>query len=302
MDADSILQRDSLYRIAQPFIEDSTTVASGGVVRIANGCQVRDGFLVKVGLPRNLLALLQIVEYLRAFLFGRMGWSPFNAVLIISGAFGLFHKDTVISVGGYRTDTVGEDMELVIRLHRQLSQRGQPYRIRFVPDPICWTEVPEDLKTLKSQRIRWQRGLSESLTLNMELLFSRRSGAAGWLAFPFMLIFEFLGPLIEVAGYVITVSAYWLGLIAYQELLAFLMLAIGFGLLLSAVALLLEEISYHLYPRLVHILLLFLVLLVENLGFRQLNSLWRLIGLLRWLFKAKASWGKMTRTASWQTK
>jgi len=164
IDADSILQRDSLRLAAQPFLDDPHTIACGGTVRVANGCEVKNGFLTKVGLPTNILALFQIVEYLRAFLFGRLGWSPINAMLIISGAFGLFHKDTVIGIGGYRHDTISEDMELVVRLHRHMRLAGKPYRITFAPDPICWTEAPEDLTTLKNQRIRWQHGLCESLT------------------------------------------------------------------------------------------------------------------------------------------
>jgi cellulose synthase/poly-beta-1,6-N-acetylglucosamine synthase-like glycosyltransferase len=158
VDADSILQRDSLLRIVQPFLEDERTVAAGGTVRIANGSEVRGGFLVQAGLPDKLLARFQIVEYLRAFLFGRLGWSPMNAVLIISGAFGLFDRERVIAVGGYSTDTVGEDMELVLKLHRHHRREGLPYRICYLPDPICWTEAPEDLGTLGRQRSRWQRG------------------------------------------------------------------------------------------------------------------------------------------------
>lgn len=249
VDADSILQRDSLQYVVRPFLEDPTTVAAGGTVRIANGCEVSGGFLVKTGLPRKLLPIFQIVEYLRAFLFGRLGWSGLNALLIISGAFGLFDKESVVRVGGYRTDTVGEDMELVVRLHRLLREAGEPYRIVFVAYPVCWTEAPEDLKTFKTQRVRWQIGLSESLVRNMSLLFNRKSGAVGWFAFPFMLVFEWLGPLIEVAGYVFMIAAFSFGLISTQALIAFLLVAVGFGMLLSVTALLLEEISFHTYVR-----------------------------------------------------
>ena len=300
VDADSILQRDSLQRLVQPFIDDPSTVAAGGTVRLANGCIVSGGFLTKIGLPRNPLALLQLVEYLRAFLFGRLGWSPINAVLIISGAFGLFKLDTVVSAGGYRTDTVGEDMELVVRLHRLLRSQRSKYRIVFVPDPICWTEAPETLKVLKSQRLRWQRGLAESLTLNSALLFGRNSGAAGWLAFPFMSLFEWWGPLIELAGYVFMLSGYIAGVISQLALITFMVTAFCFGLLLSVSALLLEEISLHLYPRARHLAALVGIAIVENLGYRQLVSFWRLIGLLRWMFGAKAKWGDMKRSASWR--
>ena len=142
-----------------------------------------------------------MAEYLRAFLFGRLGWAPLNALLIISGAFSLFYKETVISVGGYRTNTIGEDMELIVRLHRILRERGEKYRISYVPDPICWTEAPEDLKTLRLQRLRWQRGLSESLISNSSLLFHRKGGTVGWLSMPFMFAFEWFGPFVELFGY-----------------------------------------------------------------------------------------------------
>jgi len=299
MDADSILPRDSLFRIVRPFLEDSTTVAVGGIVRIVNGCDVKSGHLLKTSLPHNLLVQFQIVEYLRAFLFGRMGWQPLNAVLIISGAFGLFRKDAVIAAGGYRHDTVGEDMELVVRLHRILSERGTPYRVHYIPDPICWTEAPEDLRTLKNQRIRWQRGLAESLWFNRGFMFSRNSGVAGWVAFPFMFLFEFLGPLIDLFGLILFISAYFLNLINLPAALSFVTLAFGTGILLSASALLIEELSYRIYRRFPDLLRLVLVLIFENFGYRQLNSYWRLVGVLRWLFKSKSSWGKMKRSARW---
>jgi len=295
VDADSVLQPDSLSRVLQPFLDDPRTVAARGTVRIANGCRVHDGFLTGVGLPRSPLALLQIVEYLRAFLFGRLGWSPMNALLIISGAFGLFRKEVVIEAGGYRTDTVGEDMELVVRLHRTLSRARRPYRITFVPDPICWTEAPEDLRTLARQRIRWQRGLAESLLMNPGLCCHPRSGAAGWFAYPFTLVFELFGPLLEVSGYVFMIAGALQGWIALDALLAFLLLAVGLGVVLSTSALLLEELSFHVYPGLRSTLALFAVAVLENFGYRQLNALWRLIGLARWATRRRASWGEMRR-------
>ena len=130
-----MLQADSLRRVTRPFLEDPTTIAVGGTVRIVNGCTVRLGFLEKVGLPRNFLALVQVVEYLRAFLFGRMSWSPMNALLIISGAFGVFHKESLVEVGGFNVNAVGEDMELIMRLHRLMKAKRRPYQITFLPDP-----------------------------------------------------------------------------------------------------------------------------------------------------------------------
>ncbi len=300
VDADSILQRDSLQLIVHPFIEDARTIAAGGTVRVVNGCEVSGGFLVTIGLPDKLLPLLQIVEYLRAFLFGRLGWSPINAMLVISGAFGLFRRASVIDAGGYRTDTVGEDMELVMRLHRYHREQGIPYRIVFVPNPVCWTEVPETLRVLKSQRVRWQRGMSESLMMNKSLLFSPRGGWVGWLAFPFTVLFEWFGPVIEVFGYVFMVIGFWLGLISLPAFLAFTLVAIVLGVLLSISALMLEEMSFHLYPKRRQFAVLLLMAVVENFGYRQLVMLWRLKGLVHWLVGAKAKWGTMTRSASWQ--
>ena len=300
MDADSILQRDSLRRVVEPFLDDPRTIATGGTVRIANGCTVEGGHLKSVALPRNLLARLQIVEYLRAFLFGRMGWATINAVLIISGAFGVFRKDQVVEVGGYRADTIGEDMELVVRLHRVLRARRTPYSIHFVPDPICWTQAPESLAVLKGQRIGWQRGLAESLHKNSDLMTVAGGGTARWLAVPFFLIFECYGPLIEVAGYAFMAALWVLGLISGTAFLAFLALAFSLGFLLSVSALLLEELSFHLYPRLSQIASLVGIAVVENLGYRQLVTVWRLIGLARWLRGTRGTWGTMTRKGTWQ--
>lgn len=300
VDADSILERSSLRRVVIPFLTASHTVASGGTVRIANGCEVRGGFLEAVGLPRNLLALLQVMEYLRAFLFGRLGWAAMNAVPIISGAFGVFRKEAVVAVGGFRSDCIGEDMELVMRLHRLNRLARRPYRIAFLPDPICWTEAPESLKVLRSQRTRWQRGLGESLMFNRALLCHPRGGAPGWVMFPCMLAFELLSPLLEVAGYLFMTLGFALGFVGATAFWIFLLLAIGLGMMLSASALLLEEISFHVYKRPSELLALAAVALIENFGYRQLITAWRLHGLWQWATGRGGGWGEMKRSASWQ--
>jgi cellulose synthase/poly-beta-1,6-N-acetylglucosamine synthase-like glycosyltransferase len=299
LDADGVLQPDSLRRVVRPFIEDALTVAAGGIIRIANGCQVVGGWLVRAGLPGNLLALFQVVEYCRAFLFGRLGWNPLNGVLCISGAFGVFRKETVISVGGYRTNTVGEDMELVLRLHRMLRHARKPYRVVFVPDPVCWTEAPENIRVLRNQRIRWQRGLCESLSLNIGLMFGRHAGIAGWVAFPFALLFECLSPVIELFGYAFFAVGYPTGLISLDFALAFLVVAVGFGMLLSVSSLLLDEMSYHTYPKARHLGVLLLAAACENFGYRQLNTFWRFQGILRWAIGTKQGWGEMKRSGAW---
>lgn len=302
VDADCILQEDSLHRVVRPFLEDPTTVAVGGVIRVLNGCTVHNGMLEKVELPSTLLPTIQLVEYLRAFLFGRLGWSPLNALLVISGAFGVFYKERLIAIGGYRSGTVGEDMDLVVRLHLNLRKEKRKYRITFVPDPICWTEAPADLKSLKNQRMRWQRGLAESMAPNLGFMFARRSGTLGWLAFPFTLIFEMFGPLIEVFGYIATIILWSFDLIPVEAFLVFLFVSIGIGVLLSVNALFLEELSFHMYPRFGQQVRLFFVAVLENFGYRQINSLWRAMAMLQWLFTfwRKARWGKVARSGAWQ--
>jgi cellulose synthase/poly-beta-1,6-N-acetylglucosamine synthase-like glycosyltransferase len=296
VDADSVLQPDSVRKVVQPFLEDKRVVAAGGTIRVANGCTISKGYISEIGLPSNWLAMLQVVEYTRAFLMGRLGWSSINGLLIISGAFGVFHKETVIEVGGFRRDTVGEDMEIIVRIHRMLRLQKKDYRIVFLPEPVAWTEVPENLHTLGTQRTRWQRGLSESLFGNFGLMFSKNGGVPGWLAFPFMLIFECFGPFIEVFGYVMMTVLFWLGFIKWPVFLVFLFATIGLGILVSISSLMLESLNFNHYDKRSHIMKLIVASILENFGYRQLNSFWRLIGLLQWVFGRKGKWGNMRRS------
>lgn len=295
LDADSIMQRDSLSSAIAPFLDERSLVCCGGIVRVANGSRIEDGFLVEPGISRSWLARFQTIEYLRAFLFGREGWSPMNALLIVSGAFGIFERRTLIDIGGYRVNTIGEDMELTVRLHRIMKEQGRPYKIRFVSYPVCWTEAPEDIKTLRNQRIRWQRGLLESLSLNINLMFHPKGGAVSWLAFPFFLIFEALGPVIEVLAYLMILIGALLGYVTPETTLIFLFVSVGLGVLLSVSALLLEEISFRVYPRYSQIIKLLIAAICENFGYRQLNTWWRLKGTWQWLTRKQSSWGEMTR-------
>lgn len=295
MDADTILPSDSLNKIIRPFLTDPLTIASGGIVRIINGCSVKSGHLHHVGLPRNVFAMMQVLEYTRAFLFGRIGWDAFNGVLVISGAYGVFDKQTVMNAGGYLTSTIGEDMELVIRLHRYMRERHLPYRIRMVPDPICWTEAPEDMVSLRNQRIRWQRGLGESLSRNVGLMFSRNGGFAGWVTFPFLLIYELLGPLIELLGLMIMLLCVLSGAFDATFASAFLIMSLGLALFMSSAALFLEEMAYASFKSFGNISLVFCGAVLESFLFRQLNNYWRTVGLFKWLFNSKSSWGHIVR-------
>jgi cellulose synthase/poly-beta-1,6-N-acetylglucosamine synthase-like glycosyltransferase len=295
VDADAMLEPDALLHVAKPMLDDPDLVAAtGGIVRIANGCRVEHGQVTEVRLPRSRLATLQVVEYFRAFLVGRVGWSQIGSLLIISGAFGLFRRSLVEAVGGWRTDTVGEDVELVVRLHRYLRERGESYRIAFVPDPVCWTEAPETLRTLSRQRRRWQRGLAETLWRHRRMLANPRYGALGLVGFPYFLLFELLGPLLEVTGPPAALAAVLTGTLSTAFLAAFLVASVLLGVLLSVSALALEEFSFRRHTRGREALRLLVFAVLENLGYRQLTDLWRLQAFVD-LARRKRSWGDMTR-------
>ena len=259
-----------------------------------NGCRVASGAVTEVRLPTTWLARFQVLEYLRAFLAGRMGWSALNATLIISGAFGLFRRSLVVEVGGYATDTVGEDMELVVRLHRHCRERGIPYRIEFVPDPVAWTECPESLRVLGRQRDRWQRGLTEVLLRHRHMLLNPRYGLIGMLAYPYFFFLEMFGAAIEMAGYAAFILALVLGRANGPYVVAFLMVAVLLGIALSVAAVGLEELTFRRYPRMKDLLALFGLAVIEGFGYRQLSTFWRARGLLSAL-RGKKSWGEMTR-------
>lgn len=294
VDADSLLDSEALMRVSRPFLEDSSTVAAGGVVRVANECVVRAGKVMEPRLPKNKWATFQIVEYLRAFLAGRISWAVFGGLLIVSGAFGLFKRQTVIECGGYRTNTVGEDMELIVRIHKIQRKKKRKYKIAFIPDPICWTEVPEDRRTLARQRARWQRGLMDSLLMNKEMLFNPRFGIIGLIVMPFFFVFEMFGPLIEFGGYIILTISAILHLINIDFVLLFFLVAVVLGTMHSISSMLLEEFSFYRFPGFRNLFKLIFYSILENFGYRQIMSWWRMRGILQYI-SGDRSWGKMAR-------
>jgi cellulose synthase/poly-beta-1,6-N-acetylglucosamine synthase-like glycosyltransferase len=282
VDGDSVLEGDAMAAVMNAVLPHSTeTVAAGGTVRIVNGCALDGNGVTTVGLPKSFLGASQVLEYLRAFLFGRVAWGELKTLMIVSGAFGVFRKDVLVDIGGFRHDTVGEDMDVVVRIHRRLRGIGRPYRVVFVPDPVCWTECPETLKGLRGQRERWQRGLGETLAHNQEMLANPRFGRIGLLAMPYFMVFEYLAPIMEVAGYVILPFGWALGLLDHRLFALFVGMAFAYGLCVSLTTLLLEELSFRRY-RTRHLLRLIGVAVLENFGLRQLESWWRLVALITW--------------------
>ncbi len=295
IDTDSLLEKNVLMQMVRPFLERPETIAVGGMVRIINGCEAIDGTVEKITLPKKPLLLFQIVEYFRAFLFGRVGWEALNMLLVISGAFGMFKKNVVIEAGGYRTDTVGEDMELITRLHRIMLKKKQRYHVGFIPEPVCWTEAPDSIRVLSTQRNRWHRGLLESILMNKQMLLNPKYGRVGLMAFPFALFIEGFGAIIEFLGYISFSVSFYMGTLNPLFAIAFLLSTILLGIIMSTSALLVEEMTYRRYPSLGMVLVLYIVGIFENFGYRQLYAWWRIKATFDFII-GKKSWGEMKRT------
>jgi cellulose synthase/poly-beta-1,6-N-acetylglucosamine synthase-like glycosyltransferase len=294
LDADTALEKDALLRLCRSFLESGETVAAGGIVRVANGSTFRDGNVREVRLPKSLVARLQVIEYLRAFLAGRMGWSSLDVLLIVSGAFGMFRREVVVAAGGYSGATVGEDMELIIRLHRHLRERGEPYRISFVPDPVAWTEVPESLRVLARQRDRWQRGLLQSLSAHRKMMFNPKYGRIGMVAYPYFWLMEGYGPVVEFLGYIAFILAIAFGWASPEFVVAFLLLAVFSGIALSLAAVGLEELSFRRYTRSSDFAQLLVLSVLENFGYRQYLAMARFKGVVMAML-GRMSWGSMEK-------
>ena len=236
IDADSILQADSLQKIVEPIIKDSRVVASGGAIMLNNGVKLKDGKIQRYDIPKNLLASMQVIEYNRTFLASRIMFDKINANLIISGAFGLFKKDIVIAAGGYEPATRGEDMELVIKLHTFCRANKIDYKMRYVPDAICWTQAPEKLGDLIKQRRRWHIGLFECMRKYKEILLKPEYGVIGSIAYLYFYIYEFLSPYIEITGLLVTMLLLILNLINIKFMLSFFLFYTLLGMLITIVA------------------------------------------------------------------
>ncbi len=236
MDADSVLQYDSLRRIVQPVLADGNVVAVGGIVRISNDVELENGRVQRYRLPRNILAFMQVLEYDRSFLASRILFDRFNGSLIISGAFGLFKKSTVIAVGGYDRKTLGEDMELVVKLHEYCTSNSIPYSIRYASDAICWTQAPERMRDLCKQRRRWHLGLFQSMYKHRTMFSNHRFGAVSFVSYLYFLIYELLSPFIEIFGVCTMALAWWFDLINVPFMVLFFLIYAVFGAILTLTA------------------------------------------------------------------
>jgi cellulose synthase/poly-beta-1,6-N-acetylglucosamine synthase-like glycosyltransferase len=328
LDADSILDQRALKELMRVIQEDPSVIAAGGQVAIANGCTVRNSHVVSVGLPRRSLPRFQMVEYVRSFTTARTGLDRMRSILILSGVFAVFEKEAVIRAGGYLTPflrhrlteeyvgrqvgTVCEDMEIIVRLHRFMLDKLSNRRIVFLPHPVAWTEVPETFASLRKQRGRWYRGLRETLRYHRAMLLRSKYGRIGWFALPAFWLFEYFGPLLEVAGYAALLFLLVMErvlerpLVNHDYLWAFLLVSLGYGILVNIFAVLVgawrfryglaDRLQRRLLPfgRRSEVFLLLAYALMENFGYRQLTLYWRLRGL--WdAWRGKTGWEKFAR-------
>lgn len=295
VDADSVLEPDALLRIMVPVLTDPKRVVSaGGIVRVLNGAEIEDGRVRQVRLPRKPIEAIQVVEYLRAFLIGREAWARGNMLLIISGAFGVFRTDLVRAIGGYRAQSIGEDFDLVVRLHRHLRDQRADYQIEFVPDPVCWTEVPSDPRSLGRQRARWQKGLLDVLWPNKDMLFRPRYGRIGFLALPYLWLFELLSPVVELGGFLTIALAAGLGVLSRDFFLQFLIFGYAFATVISIGSVLQEEMTYKRYNHWRDVARLVSYCFFEHFPYRQIHMFWRLQGLWQY-FRGDMVWHPVKR-------
>ncbi len=293
IDADTLIEPDAMQRMVRQFISGQSVAAAGGTIRLANACQVRRGRVITARVPRNPLAGFQVVEYLRAFLFGRLGWNILGGNLIISGAFGLFRREQVIKVGGYAHDTVGEDFEMILKLRSQSYLDKNPQTVAFIPDPVAWTEAPETFSSLGAQRDRWHRGLTDVLWRYRRVMLNPRFGVMGLVAYSYFFFVEMLAPVVEIVGLVVLGIGLALGVVDVSFAVLFFLAAYGYGLVLTLViTLVIDEVVYHRYETVNDRLLLILWAVADNFGYRQLTVYWRLRGMVKFL-RGRGGWGTM---------
>lgn len=297
IDVDCLLQEDALQKMIKPFLESTNekVIAAGGVIRIANSCVIKDGKLLDINLPNNKIVKGQILEYLRAFLLGRMAWSKLNGLLVISGAFGLFDKKIALEVGGYDTKTVSEDMEIIVRMRRHMEEKKAKYRVAYIPDPLCWTEAPDNYKIFISQRNRWTRGTIETLKKHKKIGFNPNYKALGTISYPYWLFFERLAPIMEIIGLIYFLILIFNGYVVWIYAVSFLVVAYLFNVLFSIITIITEELTYHQYSK-------------KGMGWQLVKTAFTepilnhpfilyaaLKGNFDYYFNKKIKWGEMTR-------
>ncbi|MFS4416922.1 glycosyltransferase family 2 protein [Maribacter sp. 2307ULW6-5] len=297
IDVDCLLLPDALLHVVKSFYQHShkKVIAVGGVIRVANSCKIQGGELEEIRLPKNWLARFQLLEYTRSFILGRMAWGRIDSLLIISGAFGFFDREVALAVGGYDTNTVGEDMEIIFKMRRYMHDKKEPYTVAYIPDPLCWTEVPEDAKILVNQRDRWARGNLETLFKHKEMFLNPKYGRLGMLSYPYWFFYEWLAPLLEFFGFFTLVLFYFLGILNWDFFLAITVAVYTFSVMFSFYAILWDVFSYNQYRRTKDLLLLMFCAIIEPVTFHPIVVWSAVRGNYKKLFKIKSGWGTQVR-------
>lgn len=298
IDVDSIIDPYALQKLVKPFLEetDRQVIATGGVIRIANSCVIKDGQLIEINVPDKFLPRCQVIEYNRAFLMGRLAWSRMDGLLLISGALGLFDKEIVINCGGYFSKTVGEDMELVVRMRKYMTENKQKYRVVYIPDPLCWTEAPSSYKILGRQRNRWTRGTIDTLFLHWNIFFNPKYGFMGLISHPFWVFFEWLAPIVEFLGLVYFILIALFGDPNWPFFFVLLFFVYFFSIVFSTYAILYDHLAFHRYKKRRMIAKLVVTAWLEPFLFHPFVVYWALKGNFDYFVRKKSGWGQMTRS------
>lgn len=293
IDVDCVIERDALLRLVKPFLEESdkTVIAAGGVIKIANSCTVSEGTVEQVRIPDNWWARFQVLEYSRGLFMGRMAWAYLDGLLIISGALGMFNRKLLIECGGYAVNTVGEDMEVVVRMRRIMAEQDVKYTVAYIPDPLCWTEVPDSLPVLARQRNRWTRGTIETLLAHRRIFLNPRYKSFGMLGYTYWMLFEWFAPLFEFSGimyflYLIIVH----GAVNWKFFIVAFVFIYSFAIALTSWAILFEELTYNSYKRKSDIVKLIFTAFLEPIVFHPLTVIWAIRGNIDYIL-GKKSWG-----------
>ncbi len=301
VDVDSIIEPDAVLRLVKPFLEEERgrkVISSGGVIRVANNCEIKDGRITKVRFPKKLLVKFQVIEYFRAFTLGRMAWSKVDGLLIISGAFGMFDRNIVVAVGGYDRTTVGEDLEIVVRMRKYMrNELKMKYKVAFIPDPLCWTEVPSSFKILSRQRNRWTRGAIDTILKHKDMMFNPRYGRIGMVSFPYWVIFEWLAPIVEIVGIIYFVVLILTGSVNPSSYIMLSLFVVSFAFAFSMLGVLFEAIMFNKYKGYGYLLQVIFFALIEVIVFHPLNVYFALRGNFSFFIRNNQKWGEMTRTA-----
>jgi cellulose synthase/poly-beta-1,6-N-acetylglucosamine synthase-like glycosyltransferase len=295
-DVDCILKNDTIIKLAKPFIEsEKRVIATGAGIRISNSCEVKEGFLVKIHFPKGWYPRFQELEYVRAFLFGRMAWSQLNSLLLVSGGLGMFDKEIAVEAGGYWHKSLGEDMELITRMRKYMYEKKLDFTVKYIPESLCWTEVPATREVLIRQRVRWARGLIQTLSLHKDVFFNPKYGRTAFLIFPYFFAFEFLVPILELIGIIVLIASFIFLNINYEAFLYLTLSVYFFYLNITIISILLDDILYKHYTNMKEIFILILIAIIEPICYHPVNVYASLKGYYHFFRQKEQAWGNMQR-------